>query len=163
MDIKESIKFLEKNIINAKNGLPEDIFLFASRITPMVNVDLLIKDEKGRTLLSWRDDKNFLGGWHIPGGIVRFKETLGERIQKVAEIEIGAKIEFNPVPIAINQIILKQDTRGHAISFLYKCFLPENYKIDNKNMRETEAGYLKWHDSCPNNLIKVHNMYRKFI
>lgn len=163
MGIKESIKFLEKNIINAKNGLPEDIFLFASRITPMVNVDLLIKDEEGRTLLSWREDKNFWKGWHIPGGIVRFKETLEERIQKVAEIEIGAKIEFNPVPIAINQIILKQDTRGHAISFLYKCFLSENYKIDNKNMRETEVGYLKWHDSCPDNLIKVHNMYRKFI
>jgi colanic acid biosynthesis protein WcaH len=35
-------------------GLPEDVFLYASQITPLVNVDLLVKDEVNG--VSWRDD-----------------------------------------------------------------------------------------------------------
>ena len=163
MEINESIRFLEKQIKNPKIGLPEEIFFFVSRLTPMVNVDLLIKDENNRTLLEWRDDKFHSPGWHIPGGIVKFKETFEERLKKVAETEIHAKIKFEPAPLSINQIISNHDTRGHFISILYKCFLSGKYVPKNKGLKENERGYLKWHDSCPGNLIKVHEIYKKFI
>lgn len=163
MDMHEAIGFLEKKIQNPSLGLPEEVFLFISRITPMVNVDLLIKDENGRTLLSWRDDQFHGAGWHLPGGVVRFKEELKKRVQKVAETEIGTAVEFEHVPIAINEIICKHNTRGHFISLLYKCFLSGKYAPRNKGLTERNKGYLKWHDSCPSNLVKVHEMYRKFI
>lgn len=163
MSINEAIKFLEKQIPNPSVGLPEEVFLFISRLIPMVNVDLLIKDEKGRTLLSWRDDQYAGKGWHLPGGIVRFKEDLKKRVQKVAETEIQTVIKFEPVPIAVNQVICKHDTRGHFISILYKCFLSSKFVPKNKGLTEKDKGYLKWHDSCPVNLVKVHEMYRKFI
>jgi len=44
MNIHEAIKFLDKQIPNPSLGLPEEVFLFISRTTPIVNVDLLIKD-----------------------------------------------------------------------------------------------------------------------
>jgi len=52
MEIKKVINLLESSIKNSSQGLPEDIFLFVSRITPMVNVDLLIKNEQNQTLLT---------------------------------------------------------------------------------------------------------------
>lgn len=162
MNINEAIKFLEKQIQNPSSGLPEELFLFITRLTPMVNVDLLIKDENGRTLLSWRDDA-FSAGWHVPGGIIRFKEDMKTRIQKVAETEIGVKVQFEPTPIAINQIICNHDTRGHFISILFKCFLSSKYTLNNKGLTEKDKGYLKWHESCPANLIKVHEIYRKYM
>lgn len=163
MNINEAIKFLEKQIPNPSSGLPEDVFLFISRLTPMVNVDLLIKDENGRTLLSWKEDSFYGPSWHIPEGIIRFKEKLETRIKKVAETEIGTAVEVEPVPIAINQIICDHDTRGHFISMLYKCFLSSKYVPENKGLTEKDNGYLKWHDSCPENLVNVHEMYRKYI
>lgn len=163
MNIREAIEFLDKQISNPSSGLPEDVFLFISRITPIVNVDLLIKDEKGRTLLSWRDDQYAGVGWHLPGGVVRFKENMEKRLLKVAEKEIGTVVEFDPVPIAINQVICDHDTRGHFISILYKCFLSSKYIPKNTGLSKTDNGYLMWHDSCPVNLIKVHEMYRKYI
>lgn len=43
----------------------------------MVNVDLLIKNvSSNETLLTWREDEYYGPGWHVPGGIVRFKETI---------------------------------------------------------------------------------------
>ena len=80
MTILEAIKFLKQNVPNPSKGLPEDLFYYISSTTPLINVDLLIKDENGRTLLAWRNDQYIdRKGWHIPGGIVRYKETIEKR------------------------------------------------------------------------------------
>jgi len=163
MNIKTNIDILEKEIENPSIGLPDDIFYFISKLTPMVNVDLLIKDEKGRTLLAWRDDPFAKKGWHLPGGIVRFKETLENRVKKVAQTEIGVDVDFENIPIAVNEIISEHDVRGHFISFLYRCSLPSSFKPSNDGLTKDQQGYLKWHDICPINLVKVHEIYRKYI
>ncbi len=163
MNIHQAMEFLDDQISNPSSGLPEKVFLFVSRITPLVNVDLLIKDENGQTLLSWRDDLVDGAGWHVPGGIVRFRESLETRLRKVAEAEIGTIVEFDPVPIATNQIIRSQNIRGHFISMLYKCFLSKTCVPKNTGLSSKDAGYLMWHDSCPKNLITVHEIYRNYI
>ena len=52
----KQIKIIEKKIKNPKKGLPEKIFLFLSRISPMINVDLLIKNKK-KTNLTCLEEK----------------------------------------------------------------------------------------------------------
>ncbi len=165
MNLHEAFEFLDKQILNPRSGLPEEVFLFVSRLTPMVNVDLLIKDEKNRTLLAWRADPIAGNGWHIPGGIIRFKETIEERVKKVAQLEIGVDdIKYDPTPLALNQIILKDhETRGHFISLLYNCFLSTTFIPENKGLFIADPGYLMWHDSCPDDLLKYHEIYRKYL
>ncbi|HAH30716.1 MAG TPA: NUDIX hydrolase [Elusimicrobia bacterium] len=163
MSIATAIKSLERHISDPRLGLPEEVFFFVSRLTPMVNVDLLVKDEKGRTLLAWRNDRFSGMGWHLPGGIVRFKEKLENRVMKVAEAEIGASVNFDPAPVAINQFICGHDTRGHFISLLYKCSISGGYAPPNEGLSPTDEGYLRWHGTCPKNLLKVHEIYRKHI
>ncbi|MDD5746082.1 MAG: NUDIX hydrolase, partial [Candidatus Omnitrophica bacterium] len=68
MDIAQAIAVLNEKVTNPSAGLPQELFYYISSITPMINVDLLVKDEKGRTLLAWRDDRYSGRGWHIPGG-----------------------------------------------------------------------------------------------
>ncbi len=97
MNITDAIAILDRQVSNPSAGLPDELFFFISRTTPMVNVDLLIKDENRRTLLAWREDSIAGTGWHIPGGIIRFKETFEQRIQKVAQLEVGIDhIQFDP-------------------------------------------------------------------
>jgi ADP-ribose pyrophosphatase YjhB (NUDIX family) len=163
MDMTDVIEILDKQVPNPSEGLPDELFFFISRVTPLVNVDLLIKDNLGRVLLSWRDDQYAGKGWHLPGGIVRFKETLEARIKKVAQIEIGTAVDFDPNPLAINQIIdNKKAIRSHFISILYKCSLSSAFVPENKGLSHTDAGYLMWHATCPDNLLKFHEIYRKF-
>jgi len=68
MNISKAISFLDYNVPNPTEGLPEELFLYITIITPLINVDLLIKDENGRTLLSLRDERYTGIGWHVPGG-----------------------------------------------------------------------------------------------
>jgi ADP-ribose pyrophosphatase YjhB (NUDIX family) len=163
MTLTEAIKLLDDKVPNPAEGLPDEIFYYISRTTPLVNVDLLVKDENGRVLLAWRDDIYSGTGWHIPGGIIRYRETLETRLKKVAEIEIGTQVEYKKEPIAMNEIIqYKTKDRGHFISFLYECFLSEKFVLENKGLTPNDVGYLKWHDRCPDDLIIYHDIYRKF-
>ena len=164
MNIKDAIAVLDKEVPNPSKGLPDELFYYISRTTPLINVDLLVKDERGRTLLSWRDDEYAGKGWHVPGGIVRFKETLETRVRKVAENEIGTVIAFDTTPIALNQLIHNErKDRSHFISVLYRCFLSEKFVLENKGLSPGDVGFLEWHEKCPTNLLEVHEMYRKYI
>ena len=164
MDTEAAIKILVEAVPEPSLGLPDNVFYYISRTTPLVNVDLLIKDEAGRTLLSWRHDSYAGPGWHVPGGIVRFKEAIEKRIKKVAEIEIGAAVQFDPIPIAIHQFIHEErDIRGHFISILYNCFLPGTFVPRNEGLSIEDAGYLAWHDHFPENMLNIQKVYRKYI
>ena len=151
-DIKKSIDEVKSHIEDSTKGLPEEVFLFATTITPMINVDLLVKNSRGQVLMSWRDDMCGTG-WHIPGGIIRFKETFHDRLLKVGESELHTRITHDDNPLMINQIILKQEVRGHFVSLLYRCYVPDDYVIDNGDIKEGQAGYLKWIDKCPDNFV----------
>ena len=167
--MKKLIEKIESHIENSSKGLPEDIFYLAGRLTPFVNVDLLVKDDLGRTLLSWRDETSFnnkIGsGWHIPGGIIRLRETISERLHKVALDEMGGElISFSKEPLAVNQVIdYSAKDRSHFISLLYQCSLDKNYKIDNKNLNFGDPGFLEWHSSVPDNLLRNHLIYEDYL
>ncbi|MBN1104616.1 MAG: NUDIX hydrolase [Deltaproteobacteria bacterium] len=162
--LKPLIESLRAFIRNPSEGLPEDVFLFVSTITPMVNVDLLIKNEKRQTLLTWRDDGHHPPSWHIPGGVIRYQETLSDRIRAVAAAELGAEVIFSRDPLAMNEVILPSSKiRGHFISLLYACTLSAPPAGDLAYRNGTpKPGQWAWHDTCPVNLIPVHEMYRAY-
>lgn len=165
MEIAKRIKALESLIKNPKEGLGEEIFLFASRIMPLINVDLLIKNDRGQKLLTWRNDIYCLTGWHIPGGIIRYKEKIADRIKKVAKNELGTRVKFKKEPLTVKEIMHPaRKNRGHLISLLYECVLtspPEKNLEYKKGI--PKPGQWIWCAECPENIIPAHRMYKKFI
>jgi ADP-ribose pyrophosphatase YjhB (NUDIX family) len=164
MELKRVIETLEPFVRDPSQGLPEDLFLFVSRVTPLINVDLLIKDERNQTLLTWRDDGYWNPGWHVPGGIIRYKEPIAARVKAVAKTELGAEVEFDSDPLAINELIHEaRENRGHFISLLYQCRLvtqPDERLHCSSTPKPNEW---MWHGFCPPNMISVHEIYRKYI
>lgn len=160
----DAIAQLDRAVPNPNNGLPDDIFYYISRTSPLINVDLLIKDEQDRTLLAWRDDIHDGKGWHIPGGIIRYKEKIADRVLKVAEKETGLTIMYDEFPIDVNEIIAdnKRD-RGHFISLLYRCKAIGGNHIESTINEKRKVGDLYWFDKCPNDLLFWHEIYRKYI
>ncbi|GHU41569.1 hypothetical protein FACS1894190_09830 [Spirochaetia bacterium] len=168
MTTPDAISFLDKTLrykadrADKNDGLPQDVYLFVSRSTPLVCVDLWVQDKQG-VLLSWRNDAIYGQGWHVPGGIVRYKETFEHRLQKTAENELGCPVTFDPKPMTIEELIVQdRENCGHIIAFLYRCFIPKDYAPDNHGKTACDAGYLQWHKTCPKNLLNVQNYYRGF-
>jgi ADP-ribose pyrophosphatase YjhB (NUDIX family) len=165
-DYAPLIHTLESFLTDPHRGLPEEVFRFVTRLTPMINVDLLIRDVEGRFLLTWRDDGfEYSPGWHLPGGIIRYKEGRGERIQAVAQNELGTSVRFQEEPLAVREVIHPtRRTRGHFISLLYLCELAAPPAEALRFRGGTPgAGQWAWHRDAPPDLIPVHDMYRAFL
>jgi colanic acid biosynthesis protein WcaH len=159
------IRELESQFDTSGTDWPEELFLFVSRITPLVNVDLLIQDNIGRTLLTWRSDRFFGPGWHVPGGIIRYKESAAERIRKVARAELGIDVTFDAVPIAVQESIasVRRD-RAHAISLLYRCQAVGDPDQGRHYVAEHPLpDQWQWHEGCPSNLIEEQRAYAAFM
>ena len=160
-----AIDRLDQVTPDPNKGLSDEVFYYISRTTPLINVDLLVRDPQRGVLLSWRNDHHCGAGWHVPGGIIRYKEKIETRIQQVAINELGAvSISTNFIPLAVNEVIVNpQRDRAHFISMLYHCSIDAEYQIDNGGLSQNQPGYLMWHQHCPSDLLVWHEIYRQYI
>ncbi len=165
-DVKANLDAVMRAVGNPREGLPIDVFRFVSQLTPLVNVDLLLANDAGQHLLTWRDDEFYGPGWHVPGGIIRFKESVASRIGQVAKQELGADVSIEAGPIVLNEVMAPhRDIRGHFIALLYRCVLqsPPTFAKKASGQDVVQHGQWMWHDRCPDNLIAQHEMYRKYL
>ena len=157
--------------IHPEQGLGDELFLQISSLVPIVNVDLLVYNDKGQFLLTRRNDPHCGKGWHVPGGCIRFKETFEERVRKVAQNELGiSQLLIEKEPIKVFEIIEnelrpieKQNERAHFITLVYRCHVDETYEINNGNLTEEDAGFIKWFDKLPADLLRIQDCYREIL
>lgn len=164
MDLHEHIRQIESAAGDASKGLPEDIFLMTTRLTPMINVDLLIKTGEG-FLLTWREDRYFAPGWHIPGGIIRFMEQIGTRLDAVAFSELGAALKPEKHLLNIHEFFYPElKARNHFISLLYEVELASEVTIPRCTDPDApKHGEYAFFRHAPENLLEPHEVYRKFL
>lgn len=63
---------------------------------PRLCVEVIVKDRRGillskRKILPWR------GWWHLPGGTVRFGETLRQAVRRIAREETGLNVAIKKI------------------------------------------------------------------
>jgi colanic acid biosynthesis protein WcaH len=161
--LRRGIEAVEAGLGDPRHGLPADVFRFVSRITPLINVDLLIQDDHSGTLLTWRDDEFYGPGWHVPGGIIRYKESTTERICACAREELGADVVSEPAPLLVLESTREQDTRGHHISLLFRCRLVSPPDAARRAASDPpSSGQWRWHGRCPPDLIEAQRPYAPF-
>jgi hypothetical protein len=161
-NIKDIIIELEKFVDNPLKNLPDDIFYFIGRMTPYINVDLLIKCPKRGVLLTWRNDKYAGNGWHLPGGIIRFREEIKKRVLEVGIQELDVTISDSNGPLAVNEIIINdQVDRSHFISLLYECIIEKDKfdKLVDSCNKDSKKSFFK---TKPDNLLSWHEIYKDF-
>ena len=155
------ISLVEANVPDPKVGLPDDVFYFVGRMTPYINVDILIELSDGRRLFTWRNDKYTGAGWHIPGGIIRYKENAERRIQEVARIECGITIDSFEGPIKVSEIIASELVeRAHFISLLYRCSINTDAEAKLQSLTENKPASFLLAEGIPDDLLSWHNIYR---
>lgn len=154
---------LEQANIDKRNGLPERLFLCISSLIPIANVDLFILDKSGRLLLSYRKDVFYGAGWHIPGGCLRFGETMLQRVHKTAQFELGADVAVCGGPLAVRDVIREPltenavpDARGHNLAVLYLCSLPSEAEA---NIETSSGGKIRWFARVPEDILPIHAVY----
>lgn len=77
--------------------MDNDLFLKVIDATPLVSIDLIVRNSQAEVLLGKRLNRPAQGFWFVPGGRIRKNERMTEALQRIAAAEIG----WPPPPAAV--------------------------------------------------------------
>ncbi|MHA5057144.1 GDP-mannose mannosyl hydrolase [Acinetobacter schindleri] len=69
--------------------LPDETFKSVIQHTPLISIDLIVRNEQGEVLLGKRVNAPAKGYWFVPGGRVRKNETLDNAFVRLVREELG--------------------------------------------------------------------------
>ena len=69
-------------------------FLMVIDSTPLVSIDLILRNSSGQALLGLRNNSPAQGFWFVPGGRIRKNETLVQAISRISMIELNTDISI---------------------------------------------------------------------
>lgn len=166
LDLNRAVDVIDTLAPDSRAGLPQRLFYLTTRLTPMINVDLLVGNEKNQKLLTWRDDPFYDPGWHFSGRIVRFKESIRDRIFQVARSELGVRVESDQQSLIIAELMNPdRDIRGHFIFLVFRCKLVDSLSDASmaKSANLASPGEWRCFGSAPANLITPHIRFADLI
>lgn len=117
---------------------------------------MVIKDNDGKLFLTLRDIRPYKGLWHLPGGAVRFKETIAEAVNRIAIREFGCGAEIMG-DIGYCETInddLAEDDKRHSNSVVVVV------RILGTPVTTKESAQVGYFDTLPKNM---HPYHREFI
>lgn len=74
--------------------LEQSTFSTVIQSTPLVSIDLVIKDEYGKVLLGERLNRPAQGFWFVPGGRILKNETLEQAFKRLTLNELGVELDI---------------------------------------------------------------------
>ncbi|TLU65073.1 GDP-mannose mannosyl hydrolase [Thalassotalea litorea] len=63
--------------------------------TPLVSIDLIVRNQSGEALLGYRNNRPAQGYWFVPGGRIVKDESIDSAFERLVEAELGVKVEKN--------------------------------------------------------------------
>lgn len=75
--------------------LSDETFKSIIQHTPLISIDLIVRNEAGEVLLGKRVNAPAKGYWFVPGGRVRKNETLDDAFVRLVREELGIESGIN--------------------------------------------------------------------
>ena len=72
-------------------ALSEESFSHVVRNTPLVSIDLVIKDSEHKVLVGLRANEPAKGYYFVPGGVIRKDERINDAFARVLKAETGCR------------------------------------------------------------------------
>lgn len=151
-------------------SLDLDTFKLIVESTPLISIDLVIQDEKGKVLLGQRSNRPAKGFWFVPGGRVFKNETLDNAFARITLAELGKTFNRqNGAFLGIYEHFYEDsflstigpNSSTHYIVLAYLLTLPINESITPPTEQHNHYRWWSVNDIEPN--TSVHSNSRAYI
>jgi len=107
-----------------KGILTDKEYDFIYSRSPRVCVDLVLLDYEGTPLLLKRQTSPYKGKYHLPGGRIRFRETIDKAIKRIAKNEIGENVIIGS-QIGFMQFMreCQNGNKRHSVSLVFMVYM----------------------------------------
>jgi colanic acid biosynthesis protein WcaH len=121
---------------NDIHDLTDEQLSYVVRYAPLVSIDLIIRDPKGRVLVAFRRNEPAKNCYFVPGGRIRKNETIGAAFQRILQAETGLEFGFEQARLlGVFQHIYPtnrlehKDYGTHYVVLAYEISLSEKPRI----------------------------------
>lgn len=135
--------------------LDKDLYTKILASVPVLTVDLIVENEKGKYLLVGRNNEPLKGEYYVPGGRVMLMETVADSVKRKLLEETGLTantIEF----VGYSDDFFNKNEFGlpgiHTVSLVFKCT-----NLQGSIILDDQSGGSIWSDKLPKrfNVIKI--------
>lgn len=133
--------------------LADETFKGIIQHTPLISIDLILRNEKGEVLLGKRVNAPAKGYWFVPGGRVRKNETLDDAFVRLVREELGIESGITRADAKFlgvfehfyEDCVFGEEISTHYVVLAYEFFL---------NELDISTSPLQQHEKCNWWLIK---------
>jgi colanic acid biosynthesis protein WcaH len=140
--------------------LDENTFKTVIASTPLVSIDLLVKNTQGQYLLGYRTNRPAQGFWFVPGGRIHKNESMDAAFVRLTKAELGVQIErqsarfIGPFEHFYDDFVFGHGVSTHYVVLGYEIIL--NINIDE--LPAEQHSQYKWFEQSE--LIKSANVHQ---
>jgi len=123
-------KPLGTNSPNLSSDMDDRQLLQIIAATPLVSIDLVIRNEKDQVLLGKRANRPAQNSWFVPGGRIRKNERIEDAFARIFQAELGLAFPFSKARLlgAYNHIypdnfLGESGINTHYVVLAYACTL----------------------------------------
>ncbi|MBB5390873.1 MULTISPECIES: GDP-mannose mannosyl hydrolase [unclassified Herbaspirillum] len=126
-------------------NLSADDFALVIQSTPLVSIDLLVRNERNEILLGYRRNRPASDCWFVPGGRIRKGETLKDAVRRIARVELGVEPASWELSGAFDHIYAdnalgREGFGSHYVALGCHCSLPPGSRI----VPDAQHSELRW-------------------
>jgi colanic acid biosynthesis protein WcaH len=129
--------------------LDKDLFSTVIESTPLISIDLVVKNNLGQTLLGQRLNKPAKGFWFVPGGRILKDESLATAFKRLTLEELGE--EFNIAQVSLigpydhfyDDNVFGDDFSTHYVAIAYVLLIDDEL---NHLPVDIQHGNYQWFD-----------------
>jgi len=134
--------------------MDDNKFLEIIDATPLVSIDIILRNSEGKILLGRRENKPAQGSWFVPGGRIRKNESLNDAMARISNTELGVGLELGTAKLigAFDHIYEDNFTGQGNIGTHYVALGYELKLLGDPEIKgDTQHKAMKWWDL--NNLL----------
>ena len=111
--------------------LDKDDFSLVISSTPLVSIDLVVKNKQGQALLGQRLNRPAKGFWFVPGGRILKNESLADAFKRLTVDELGQAFTIEqasllaPFDHFYDDNVFGEDFSTHYVAIAYVLVLEE--------------------------------------
>jgi colanic acid biosynthesis protein WcaH len=127
--------------------LSNEEFSHVINVTPLVAIDLILRNQQGQVLLGQRRNRPAQGYWFVPGGRIMKNERLLDALKRIAYTELGIELRSGQMIGTFDHLYDENvfglaDVTTHYVTIAYQVEI----ESDSKLIPDAQHEKFEWWD-----------------
>jgi colanic acid biosynthesis protein WcaH len=145
--------------------LDKETFSTVIESTPLVSIDLVVKNKHGQALLGERLNKPAKGSWFVPGGRILKNESLSDAFKRLTLDELGQEFSIEkatllgPFDHFYNDNVFSDEFSTHYVAIAYVLTLTEDLQSLPMNVQHGAYQWFTFDDLMASQQVHKHTKW----